>query len=122
MGGQVNFTVKLHPSLPAGNYSIKRIIDIDPNNIWINYGQELISLFTMAESLTTYGISVEKTGEVMPEKEGLLQDIKSKITGAVTGISNFALSGWQIVAIIAIIGGVLVVFIISRTILKIKKK
>jgi hypothetical protein len=66
MGGSVNFTVKLHPELPAGNYSIKRIIDIDPNNVWINYGQEKIGSFVMAEGLTDYGIAVEKTGESNP--------------------------------------------------------
>ncbi len=120
MGGQVNFTVELQPSLPVGNYSIKRIVDIDPNNVWINYGQEVISLFVMTETLSTYGISVENTGEVMPEKEGPLENIKSKITGGVVGVSQL-ISGWQIVAIIAIIGGVLIVFIISKTILRLKE-
>ncbi len=66
MGGYVNFTVKLQPSLPAGNYSIKRIIDIDPNNVWINYGQEMIGSFTILEGLSNYGIAVEKTGENNP--------------------------------------------------------
>jgi hypothetical protein len=66
MGGNVSFIVKLHPSLPEGNYSIKRIIDIDPNNIWINYGQETIGSFVMKESLSTYGIAIEKTGENNP--------------------------------------------------------
>lgn len=66
MGGSVNFTVKLRPSLPAGNYSIKRIIDIDPNNVWINYGQETIGIITLTESLNDFGISLEKTGEIIP--------------------------------------------------------
>jgi len=66
MGGSVSFTVKLHPSLPTGDYSIKRIIDIDPNNVWINYGQETIGSFVMAEGLSNYGIAVEKTGENNP--------------------------------------------------------
>jgi hypothetical protein len=122
MGGQVNFTVELQPSLLVGNYSIKRIIDIDPSNIWINYGQELISTLTMAESLSTYGISSKTTGEIMPEREGVLENIKSKITGAITGVSQLLVSGWQIVAIIGIIAGLLVVSIISRTILRLKKK
>jgi len=122
MGGQVNFTVESQPSLPSGNYSIKRIIDIDPNNVWINYGQELISSFVMAETLSTYGIGIEKTGEATAEKEGLLKDITSKITGAVTGEFQTLLSGWQIVAIITVIGLVLITSIISRTIIKLKKK
>ncbi len=121
MGGSVNFTVKLQPELPVGDYLIKRIIDIDPNNVWINYGQETIGSFVMAEGLTNYGIALEKTGEVMPLEEGLLQNIKTGITGAVTGFKQL-LSGWQIVAIFAIIGGILITLIISKTIIKLKKK
>ena len=66
MGGSVSFTVKLWPSLPAGNYSIKRIIDIDPNNIWINYGQEVVGTFMVTESIANPDINLEKTGEAMP--------------------------------------------------------
>jgi hypothetical protein len=121
MGGSVNFTVELQPTLPSGNYSIKRIIDIDPNSVWINYGQELIGTFMVTESISSSGISIEKTGEVIPEREKQLQNIKSEITGAAIGVSPL-LSGWQIVIIITVIGGVLIVFIISKTILKLKKK
>ena len=67
MGGSVSFEVKLHPNLPAGNYNVKRIIDIDPNNVWINYGQETIGMITLAEALTSSpGISLAKIGEAMP--------------------------------------------------------
>jgi hypothetical protein len=117
MGGTVNFTVELQPLLANGSaYSIKRTIDIDPNNVWISYGQEIIGSFITTEILATYGASVKNTGEVMPG------NFLSRITGAITGISNSLLSGWQIVLIIAIPGLVLIVFIISRTILKIKGK
>ena len=120
MGGNVNFTIELQPSLSEGDYSIKRIIDIDPSGVWYNYGSEVISDFTMLESLSTYGASVENTGEVMPERN-LIKSIKSGITGAVTDVGNYLLlSGWQIVVIIGIIGGVLVFFIISRTIIRLK--
>ena len=43
-------------------------------------------------------------------------------TGAVTGMSNLHLSGWQIVIVIAIVGLILLTSIISRTIIKLKKK
>jgi len=66
MGGSVSFIVKLHPSLPAGSYSIKRMIDIDPNRIWINYGQETIGMISLTEPLNNPEISLEKTGETMP--------------------------------------------------------
>jgi len=69
MGGSVNFSVKLQPNLAAGDYSIKRIIDIDPNRVWINYGQETIGMLTMAETIGNPGIGLEKTGETMPTTE-----------------------------------------------------
>ncbi len=115
MGGSVNFTVELQPALVSeDNYTIKRTIDIDPNNVWINYGQDVIGTFIVTESLTGHGASVKNTGEVMPKTK------LSKITGAVIGAGQHILSGWQLVVTIAIIGLVLVVFIVSRTILKIK--
>lgn len=114
MGGQVNFTVELQPNLLAGNYSIRRIIDIDPNNVWINYGQGTISLITLTENVNNHGISVKKTGEIMPEKKGLLETIKSGITGAVTGVSQLFISGWQIVLIITMLCITFIVFIIVR--------
>jgi parallel beta-helix repeat protein len=46
---QLNFTVELRPSLPAGNYTIVRRIDIDPDNVWINYGHERIGVLEVAE-------------------------------------------------------------------------
>jgi hypothetical protein len=38
----INFTVDLKPTLEVGNYTIIRSIEIDPENIWIDYGQEII--------------------------------------------------------------------------------
>ncbi len=66
MGGSVSFTVELQPSLPAGDYSIKRMIDIDPNEEWVNYGQEEVDTVTVTEDLDIYGIKLQKTGEQMP--------------------------------------------------------
>ncbi|MBR9705026.1 LamG domain-containing protein [Candidatus Pacearchaeota archaeon] len=65
MGGSVDFTVELQPSLPAGNYNIKRIIDIDPLGVWYNYGQETIGSFLVTEALIDSNIDLEKTGEDM---------------------------------------------------------
>lgn len=66
MNGTINFTVEMRPELPAGDYSIKRIIDIDPLGVWYNYGQDVIGSFVMAETLSNYGIGLETTGESMP--------------------------------------------------------
>ena len=162
MGGSVSFTVKLHPELPTGNYSIKRIIDIDPNNVWINYGQDMIGSFVMAEGLSNYGIAVEKTGENNPSVNTNNQQQSSsssergssstskKVTNiyntyntasdkesqtpsgngvihlnnptGITGGTIHDLLKGNFVVIIVVMGFVLVVFIISRTIIKLKKR
>jgi hypothetical protein len=91
MGGSVNFTVKLHPNLPAGDYSIKRIIDIDPNNVWINYGQENIGSFVMSEGLSNYGITAEKTGETNPSvnsNQQQTQNTQETSSGGSSGNTN----------------------------------
>ena len=69
MGGSISFTVEMRPELPAGDYNIKEMIDIDPNNIWINYGQEIIGTILLTETLSDSGIDLEKTGEVMPDTQ-----------------------------------------------------
>ena len=74
MDGTVNFTVELQPSLPAGNYSIKRIIDIDPLGVWYNYGQEVISSFTMLESLSSFGVSISVTVDSISNSESNSDD------------------------------------------------
>ena len=49
----------------------------------------------------------------------IISDFKSQWIKEVTGITGYLLSGWQIVVII---GGILVVFIVSRTMLRLKEK
>jgi hypothetical protein len=46
----ISFTVDLRPSLPEGNYTVVRRIDIDPDEIWINYGHEAIGHVEVKES------------------------------------------------------------------------
>lgn len=50
MEGTVNFTVVMRPELPAGDYNITRRIDIDPDDVWINYGQEVIGEVHLSEA------------------------------------------------------------------------
>ena len=40
----LNFTVELLPNLPEGTYTIVRNIEIDPEQVWINYGREQIGV------------------------------------------------------------------------------
>ena len=165
MGGTVNFTVELQPALVSGdNYSIKRIIDIDPLGVWYNYGSEVISDFIMLETLSTYGASTTTTGESNPNtnqqsnsqessssssesssgdssvtnvyntyiteeikdeedkqnKDELINLNKPGITGGIIGTGLF--SNWMFIIILGIFMGLFVVFIISKTIIKLKKR
>jgi hypothetical protein len=45
-----NFTVELRPSLPVGNYTIVRDIEIDPQQTWIKYGQEIIGTLAVTDT------------------------------------------------------------------------
>jgi len=68
MGGSINFRVDLRPNLAAGTYNVKRIIEIDPNNQWEGYGQEIIGQISVTEDMTDSGsIGLDKIGETMPD-------------------------------------------------------
>ena len=135
MGGQVNFTVELRPSLPEGTYTIIRDIEIDPAGNWIKYGQELIGQVEILDGVSDSWIGLTKnegssgsesldsgsdeqeTDEEI-ETEETTQSSKPGITGAVIG----RVSGWQMVAVTGIIAGLFLALIICQTIIRIKKK
>lgn len=78
MGGSVTFRVDLRPNLSAGTYNVKRIIEIDPNEIWEGYGQEIIGEIVVTEDTTEKGtIGLEKTGEKMPSGSSSSSDTSS---------------------------------------------
>ena len=162
MGGTITFTVELQPALVSGgNYSIKRVIDIDPLGVWYNYGSEVISDLTMLETLISYGAGSETTGQSMPisgsesssnsesfsssSSEGTTKKItnvyntyntineqqtpledgvihlnKPGITGGAIGTGLF--SGGSFVLILGIFAGLFALYIVSRIIIKLKKK
>lgn len=114
--GSVTFTVDLRPNLADGVYNVTRAIEIDPivdgKQVWTNYGQEDIGQANVEESNEDTLISFETTGEEFPE---------SGITGAIISAGQYLLSGWQIVIVMAIVGLVLMVAIVSRTKIKLKE-
>ena len=162
MGGQVNFTVNLRPNVTLANYTIKRIVDIDPNNVWINYGQEAIGIMEVKENSDSYGISALKTGENNPSVNNQQVSATPPSTGGNIGESSITniyntyvtngnntpagansdngnnkesssavitggvigslLSSGSIIILTGLLAGLFILFIISKTIIKLKKR
>jgi hypothetical protein len=137
MDGSISFTVELQPQLPAGDYNIKRMIDIDPDNIWINYGQEEIGIFTATEDINDFGInlkitsettseesvSIEEAEEIVSEEQTRKDNIKSSggITGAIIGETKEFFTNNQTFVLI-LVGMICITFIIvSNKFFKYKK-
>jgi len=110
----INFTVDLRPSLPAGNYTIVRRIDIDPANIWINYGHEIIGRIEVLEANNKSGINLQ-----LAEKQSTLAFEPEKTeeykTHDVTGTLIKEIVPWiQGLALLVTILIILVVFAIKK--------
>lgn len=60
---QANFTVEIQPDLPAGQYYIVRSIEIDPKNVWIDYGQEILGMVTVTEDSNHASASARSTDD-----------------------------------------------------------
>ena len=71
MGNTVNFTVNLRPNLTQGVYVIKRLVEIDPDNVWVSYGQEDIGLVNVNEPNTNYDFSVHSSDSNVVAAEGV---------------------------------------------------
>lgn len=65
---QINFTVELRPSLASGNYTIVRRIDIDPEQVWINYGHESIGTLEVTENSGEADIELTSNSEPVKQK------------------------------------------------------
>jgi len=104
--GQVNqtisFTVDLRPSLPSGAYTIVRNIEIDPEQIWINYGREAIGVVDVKEGNEEAMIGLQNSGSLFGDStETHEQTEDAQTTGGFTGW--FTASGATMVALISII-------------------
>ena len=153
MGGQVNFTVALRPNVTSGNYTIKRTVDIDPNGVWNNYGQDLIGTVEIKEDSDTQGIAVgsaEGSSEGSSNSGNSVTNVyntyvtnennkptnnsltigsedknnkaSSSTIGITGGVIGVLISKVNFIVMITIVGLVLIAFIISNTIIKLKKK
>ncbi len=90
---QINFTVDLRPSLPEGNYTVIRRIDIDPENVWINYGHEAIGTLEVVENSGGPEIKLSMNGNpikheiqepVIQSATEMKQSAGDKTTGMIT--------------------------------------
>lgn len=66
---QINFTVDLRPNLPTGIYYIVRNLEIDPDNVWIDYGQEIIGQVVITEDSMQAKASARSKGKIFEEAE-----------------------------------------------------
>jgi len=80
----LNFTVELRPSLPAGNYNVVRRIDIDPEDVWINYGHEIIGKIEVSEDSSEASVGLKIIGTKPVIEEIATQEAPK---GAVTGFT-----------------------------------
>ena len=137
--GRINenteFRIDLRPNLPAGSYSIVRDIEIDPNQIWIKYGQGVIDEANILESNSNANIflvqdmEVEDIQEMTVEQEVEQSSGLNYVTGLATGAIDetvnevkAALSGGNVVAIVGMICSLLAIFVVCFTVYKIKTK
>jgi hypothetical protein len=58
MGGTIAFRVDLRPNLTSGSYNLTRIVEIDPNEQWIGYGQEGIDTIKVEGVTQNYATNV----------------------------------------------------------------
>ncbi|MBN1896459.1 MAG: hypothetical protein JW789_01895 [Candidatus Aenigmarchaeota archaeon] len=104
----LNFTVEMRPSLPTGNYTLVRRIDIDPDEIWINYGHEVIGTIDVTEDSTQNSIGLKVAGNG-PTAEEVRSD---SVTGEVIG---FMFDNGTVSLIVSVMSLVVVVtYITSR--------
>jgi hypothetical protein len=85
----INFTVDLRPDLPEGEYSIVRNIEIDPDNVWVDYGQEIIGkvkVLTSGESLISLRYAEENIKVLKAVEESTPKAI-TDAEGSITGLA-----------------------------------
>src|SRR3989344_6299935 len=81
MGYNVSFRADLRPNLSSGFYEVKRIVEIDPNEQWIGYGQDTIGTITVGEPNSNYGSNVYSL-------EGQSANTQPQQAQNATGITN----------------------------------
>ncbi len=88
MGSSFNFTVVLRPNLTYGTYDVNRIIEIDPDNVWTNYGQEKIGTITVEESNLSPE-SIVYTFKPQAQAQDQNQTEKTETAQPITNVYNY---------------------------------
>lgn len=106
--GQINstidFTVDLRPSLPSGNYTIVRNIEIDPEQVWINYGQEVIGVLEVKEGNTEPMVSIKNTGTFPGFESAGIAGAIGTVTGWSIGNAGGIVAVISVIAVLGIAG------------------
>jgi hypothetical protein len=116
---ELTVNVTLRPALDVGDYTVVRELEIDPNQIWISYGQEPIGQIKVLERISTARVSVEKTGDEKSDVIAIAKTTtttlrKPEVTGRVVGMETEGRSPWTlIISLIVVIS--LIVYAIIRT-------
>jgi hypothetical protein len=105
----LNFTVEMRPSLPAGTYTLVRRIDIDPDDVWINYGHEAIGTIEVTEDSTEASVGLKVSAASEPVETVVQSD---RVTGEVTGFAFDTGTVSLIVSVVAL--AVILSYILSR--------
>ena len=87
MESTINFTVQLRPNLPEGTYYIVRSVEIDPNQIWINYGVEIIEKVIVTKANNNPEIIIDRIST---------EPVK------ISPISSTSATGWVIADILSV--------------------
>ncbi len=97
MGYNISFQVVLRPNITDGTYNIKRIIEIDPNNVWIGYGQEGIGTVTVDGAGSGYGSEVypidHETGMETPESAETIVENGTTVTNIYNTYNYYTAQG-----------------------------
>ena len=110
----INFTVDLRPDLPEGDYTIVRNIEIDPDNVWVDYGQEIIGkvkVLTSGESLISLRYAEENAKEVLRAVEESTSKAITDAESSITGLASLLASS-NISLMISVITFCLVAYLI----------
>lgn len=106
--GQINstidFIVDLRPSLPSGNYTIVRNIEIDPEQVWINYGMEVIGVVEVLEANNRPSVSLRNTGTFPGFEPASTAGAVSSVTGWSIGNAGSVIAIISVIAVLGIAG------------------
>ncbi len=91
MDSVINFTVQLRPSLSAGEYTIIRSVEIDPNQVWINYGQGSIGSLVVTKGNEVASVGIEKATETLQATSPPSNPLTGLLTSGLLSTTNISM-------------------------------